>query len=76
MRVSVQEAKTHLSKLLEAVARGERVVITRHGVPVAELVPARRGGVRIGGLKGRASPPPEAFLEPMTEKELRDWGAA
>ena len=31
MQASVHEAKTHLSKLLEAVARGERVVITRRG---------------------------------------------
>lgn len=33
------EAKTHLAALLEEVARGERVTITRHGVPVAMLVP-------------------------------------
>lgn len=38
MQASVHEAKTNLSKLLEAVARGERMVITRHGVPAAELV--------------------------------------
>jgi prevent-host-death family protein len=34
------EAKTHLPKLLERVARGERITITRHGKPVAMLVPA------------------------------------
>lgn len=33
------EAKTHLSELLDRVARGERITITRHGVPVANLVP-------------------------------------
>ncbi|MEL6521787.1 MAG: type II toxin-antitoxin system prevent-host-death family antitoxin, partial [Pseudomonadota bacterium] len=33
MQVSVHAAKTNLSKLLEAVERGERVVIARHGVP-------------------------------------------
>lgn len=36
------EAKTHLSALLARVARGERVTITKHGVPVAMLVPAGR----------------------------------
>ena len=36
------EAKTHLSRLLERVERGERFVITRHGKPVAELVPLLR----------------------------------
>lgn len=34
------EAKTHLPKLLERVARGERITITKHGRPVAMLVPA------------------------------------
>lgn len=37
--VGVHEAKTHLAKLLLRVAKGERITITRHGVPVAELVP-------------------------------------
>jgi prevent-host-death family protein len=32
-------AKTHLSALLDRVARGERITITRHGVPAAMLVP-------------------------------------
>ena len=76
MRASVHEAKTNLSKLLEAVARGERVVITRHGVPTAELVPAGGSGVRMGGLKGRVAPPPEAFLAPATAEALRDWEGA
>lgn len=35
--VNVHEAKTHLSKLLEQVERGETVVIARAGKPVAEL---------------------------------------
>jgi len=33
------EAKTHLSALLDRVAQGERITITKHGVPVAVLVP-------------------------------------
>jgi prevent-host-death family protein len=38
--VGAFEAKTHLSSLLEPVARGEEVMITRHGRPIARLVPA------------------------------------
>ena len=38
--VGAYEAKTHLSELLERVLRGERITITKHGVPVAVLVPA------------------------------------
>jgi prevent-host-death family protein len=39
--VGAFEAKTHFSQLLDRVANGERVTITRHGEPVAQLVPAR-----------------------------------
>ncbi|MXW19135.1 MAG: type II toxin-antitoxin system prevent-host-death family antitoxin [Gemmatimonadetes bacterium] len=35
------EAKTHLPQLLRRVIAGERFVITRHGSPVAELIPFR-----------------------------------
>ncbi len=34
------EAKTHLPQLLERVARGEEFTITKHGKPVARLLPA------------------------------------
>lgn len=37
--VNVHEAKTHLSRLLERVERGEEVTIARAGTPVARLVP-------------------------------------
>ena len=36
------DAKTHLPKLLERVQKGERFVITKHGHPVAELIPFRK----------------------------------
>lgn len=38
--VGAYEAKTHLSKLLARVAKGDRIVIEKHGVPIATLVPA------------------------------------
>jgi len=38
--VGAYEAKTHLTKLLERVAKGEKITITKHGVPVATLQPA------------------------------------
>jgi prevent-host-death family protein len=40
--VGAFEAKTHLSALLERVAAGEEVVITKHGRPVARLVRAEQ----------------------------------
>ena len=38
--IGAYEAKTHLARLLEEVAGGETITITKHGVPVAELRPA------------------------------------
>jgi prevent-host-death family protein len=37
--VGAYEAKTHLSQLIEEVARGGRVAITKNGIPVALLIP-------------------------------------
>ena len=39
-QVGSYEAKTHLPELLERVSHGERITITRHGMPIALLVPA------------------------------------
>jgi prevent-host-death family protein len=43
LTVGAYEAKTHLPKLLERVMNGERITITRHGVPVAVLQPPNAG---------------------------------
>ena len=37
--VGSYEAKTHLPSLLDRVATGEEIIITKHGVPVARLIP-------------------------------------
>jgi prevent-host-death family protein len=37
--VNIYEAKTHLTGLIEDVARGDEVIIARHGRPVARLLP-------------------------------------
>lgn len=47
--VGAYEAKTNLSRLLERVERGERITLTRHGRPVAVLVPVG-GGRPVGEL--------------------------
>ena len=40
------EAKTHLTRLLDRVAAGEQITITRHGTPIARLVPVKPTGSR------------------------------
>ncbi|TVR96230.1 MAG: type II toxin-antitoxin system prevent-host-death family antitoxin [Rhodospirillales bacterium] len=38
--VGARQARTHLPELLKAAEAGETIVITRHGTPIARLVPA------------------------------------
>ncbi len=73
MQVPVHEAKSNFAKLLELVSSGERVIITRHGIPIAELVPARTGLFKPGTLKDVIAPPPNEFFEPLGEDELLAW---
>jgi len=53
--VNIHEAKTHFSKILEEVERGEEVVIARAGTPVAKVVPIEPEPPRrkLGQLKGQ-----------------------
>lgn len=44
--VGAFEAKTHLSSLLQRVEAGEVVTITKHGRPIARLVPVNEGSSR------------------------------
>jgi len=53
--VNIHEAKTHFSKLIEEVERGEEIVIARAGKPVAKLVPVEADPPprKLGFLKGQ-----------------------
>ena len=75
---NVHEAKTHFSKLLDAVLEGETVLITRNGVPVAELVPARRTTFPLGA--GRNDPSinrkalhTDEWWQPMSDEEVEEF---
>lgn len=53
---NIQEAKTHLSRLVELAAAGEEIIIAKAGKPMAKLVPyiprqpARHGGFLAGKI--------------------------
>jgi prevent-host-death family protein len=53
--VNIHEAKTRFSRLVDAAASGEEIVIAKAGKPAARLVPMERPKVtrRFGGLKGK-----------------------
>lgn len=68
--VDIQEAKTHLSRLVERVQAGEQIVIAKDGRPVARLAPIHDAckPVKIGGLKPSV-PVPDDF-NTMFEDEI------
>lgn len=71
--VTIHFAKTHLSKLVAQVERGETVIIARGNVPVAKLVPLHAAGKReFGAMRGKISIGPE-FFEPLPRDEIDVW---
>jgi prevent-host-death family protein len=70
--VNIHEAKTHLSRLLDAAVRGEPFIIAKAGKPLVKVVaidaaaPAKPG--RLGFLEGRYKVP--ADFDRMGEKEI------
>lgn len=68
--VGVHEAKTHLSRLLDDVAAGEEVLITRRGEEVARLVAVRPPSPRRLGLDRGRFAVPDDFDAPLDEEAL------
>ena len=73
--VNIHQAKTHLSRLVEAAAAGDEIVIAKAGKPVARLMPLAdpTRTRRIGVLKGKLVVP-EDFDTPLSAEELREFG--
>ena len=75
-RLNIHEAKTHLSRYLVRVARGETILLCKRNVPIAEirpLPPARKKRRPIGLDKGQFEVT-EAFFKPLPEDLLRAFG--
>jgi prevent-host-death family protein len=72
--VTIHQAKTHLSRLLQKAASGEEVIIARGSKPVARLVPIGevQGRRKPGSLKGTLSVGPD-FFEPLPADEMAGW---
>jgi len=62
MVVNVSEAKTKLSKLIEMVQKGERVVIVKNDLPIADLVIHKPTGKRKLGILNNEVKIPDDFL--------------
>ncbi len=68
--VTALEAKTRLGELLDRVARGEEVVITRHDKPVARIVP--EGGPNLSSIRAGV----DALRKLQREIQIRTKGKA
>ncbi len=67
--VNIHEAKTHLSKLLADVAKGEEILIARAGCPIARLVPVHQPvRQRVFGKDTGLFEIPEDFDSPLPEE--------
>ncbi len=74
MQVTIHEAKTHLSRLIAAVERGEEVIISRRDKPVVELrslesPPKTKRSLGCGALAGYFSEP---LIEHLTNNPALD----
>ena len=72
--VTVHEAKTTLSRLLQKAANGDEIIISRGSKPVARLVAigAVKGKRVPGSMKGKLDVGP-AFFESLPADELAGW---
>lgn len=70
--VNVHEAKTTLSRLIEAAEKGAQVTIARDGDPVVELVPVKPQAARQPGTHPELRVGPE-FFAPLSQEELDAW---
>lgn len=75
-KLNVHEAKTHLSRYLARVRRGETILICLHGKPVAQLtpIPRSRKGKRLLGIGRGLGKVTKSFFEPLTDKDFPGVG--
>jgi prevent-host-death family protein len=77
--INIHEAKARLSEFVEAVRKGERVLICRHNRPVAELTAVEETATDPRDLTPMypgATLTPPGFFEPLTGDELAEWGGS
>lgn len=73
IRLNIHEAKTHLSKYLSKLEQGEKILLCKRNVPIAEIVPIHREGGDprpIGLAEGEFTLSPD-FFAPLPQ-EIQD----
>lgn len=72
MLCTVHNAKSQLSKLIEAALSGEEVIIAKGSKPVVRLVAIPQTDFKLGLLAGKVGATPD-FLEPLDVGDLDAW---
>ena len=69
VQVNIHEAKTQLSKLIQAALNGQQVIIAKGNKPVVrlEVLPEARGSRKIGNAKGLILSMDDDFDEPLDD---------
>ena len=72
VKVNIHEAKTHLSRYLAEVEKGETILVCRRNEPIAEIRPMKPPRVerRPVGLAAAIFEVPESFFEPLPDDLL------
>lgn len=77
MTVTIHQAKTHLSRLLQQVEKGEEVVVCRGKLPVAKIIPSGPGHVsrpKVGKATSQRFDIPAGAFAPLGDEDLKQWG--
>lgn len=76
IKVNIHEAKTHLSKYLSQLDAEGKIIICKHNVPVAEIVPVKNEDTEkkrpIGLAKGEFTVP-ESFFDELPEETMNSF---
>ena len=76
--ITTHEAKTHLSRYLADVEKGEEFIIARGKSAVAMLVPIKKAAPKPRPKVGETMDPPwkspDSAFAPLNEEELKEWG--
>jgi antitoxin (DNA-binding transcriptional repressor) of toxin-antitoxin stability system len=76
--ITTHEAKTHLSRYLAEVEKGEEFIIARGRNAVAKLVPMtqpeKKPRPKVGECVGPIIEIPDSAFAPLTDEELKEWG--
>ena len=73
--INVHQAKTHLSRYLGRLAKGETILLCKRNVPIAEIRPVSAPPKKkrpLGLAKGRFEVPPE-FIEPLPAEVVESF---